>query len=106
MPRAPTRHRERSLAFRDVSPEEPWSSADEGEEDLPPAAGTAVAVPSSSVAAKGLPGSGAASHSPASQAPASPDSEQVSESVPPPMVVADDDTGTPSWSGVFGDLVD
>ena len=61
-PQASGRQLERALSFGDASPEEPWSSDDEGEEDIPPAARMAVDDSSSSVAAKGLPGSGAASN--------------------------------------------
>ena len=32
------------------------------------------------------------------------DSEQMSESVPPPLADIDNGSGSPSWSGVFGDL--
>ena len=106
VPRASGRQPEQALSFGDASPEDPWSSNDEGEEDIPPAAEMAEADSSSSVAAKGLPCSGAASHPAVIQVPASPDSEQVSESVPPPMADADGSVGTPSWSGIFGDLFD
>ena len=105
-PQAPERQLERPLSFGDVSSDEPWSSDDEREGGLPPVARTAAAILTSPIAARNLPGSGTASPSTASQAHASPDSEHMSESIPPPMVDADDDAGTPSWSRVFGNLVD
>ena len=104
-PRAWGRQPEHATSYGDASPEDSWSSDDKGEEDIPPAA-SAAGVTSPSVAARGLPGSRAASCPAAIQVPASPDSKQVSESVSPPLADVDDDVGTPSWSGVFGDQAD
>ena len=81
MPQIPWRQPERSFTDGDVFPEEPWSSDDEGEENLLPAVKAAAAVPTSPVVARGLPGSRVASHAAATRVPGSPDSDQISESV-------------------------
>ena len=104
MPRAGRVQPERATSYGDSSPEDPWPS-DDDEEDIPPAA-SAAGVTSPLVAAGDLPGTRAASHRAAAMIPASPDSEQMSESVPPPLADADDGASSTSWSGVFGDLTD
>ena len=105
MPRAERGQPERAASYGDASPEDSWPSDDDDEEDIPPAASTA-GVTSPLVVARDLPGSRAVSPQAAARIPASPDSELMSESVPPPLVDVDDGAGSPSWSGVFGDLTD
>ena len=104
-PRVGGRKPERAASYGDASPEDPWPSDDNGEEDIPPTA-SAVGVTSPSVVARGLPGSRAASPLAATRIPTSPDSKKVSESVPSLLADADGDAGSPSWSGVFGGLAD
>ena len=95
-PRAGRRQPERDASYGDASPEDPWSSDDDNdEEDISPVA-SAAGVTSSAAAAGDLPGSRAASPQAATRLPASPDSEQVSECVPPPLADVEDDAGSPS----------
>ena len=105
MPRARRRQPEREASYGDACPEDPWSSHEDNEEDIPPAT-SAAGVTSSFAAARGLPGTRAASPQTIARPPASPDSEQVSESVPPPLADVEDDAGSPSWSGVFRGLAE
>ena len=94
-PRARRRQPERDASYGEASPEDPWSSDEDDEEDIPPAT-SAVGVTSPFVPAEDLPGTRAASPQVTAKLPASPDSEQVSESVPPPLADAEDDVGSPS----------
>ena len=103
-PREGRRRPEREASYGDASPEDPWSSDDEEDVEIPlPAAGATGAVPSV-VTAGNPPGSRAASPRATTSLPASPGSEQVSECVSPPLAGAEEEAGSPSWSGVFGGL--
>ena len=95
MPRAGRGHPERDASYGDASPEDPWSSDEDDKEDIPPATSTA-GITSSFAAVGGLPGTRASCPQIVARPPASPDPEQVSESVPPPLADTEDDAGSPS----------
>ena len=103
-PREGRRRPEREASYGDASPEDPWSSDDEEDEEVAtPTAGAVGATPSAATAGN-PPGSRAASPRATASLPASPDSEQVSECVPLSLVDAVEEAGSPSWSGIFGGL--
>ena len=103
-PREGRRRLEREASFGDISPEDPWSSDDEEDVEIPlSTAGAAGAAPPVATAGK-PPVSGPASPRATISLPMSPGSEQESGCVPPPLADPEEETGSPSWSGVFGGL--